>query len=454
MNSSLAQFDRLWHDPTALGGNTSMRRNKRRGLLLASSICVALIAAVSALARGASGPVGHFPGVTLTLSRWSGDPWETETRTAAAKWGAATGGSINIDAVPYENLNDKQILQLSSHSGGYDILYVHPAWFGEYAKAGYLKPIGSYMTNKRLNPPGWTGASEYLPSILKQGVYNGQQYCLQDFVGTDLLAYRKDVFTKYHLAPPRTWAQVAADAKFLNGKQGMAGITLAGKAAGGISDNLSTLLISLGTWWYNAADKPSLSTAKATRAIALYVKLAKYAPPGILNYHVDQVAIAAAQGKAAMMIDNTPSIARLNDPTQSKTVGKWGFEPLASTLKKPAGELIYWNWCVAADSKNPQAAYSFIQWFTSGQQQALTAPESATAGATKDFYANKSLAKKLPFLPAMQTALKNTEPQPSLSKWPQIQAKIELAVQEAIQHKLTPYQAAKFMQATLKANLG
>ena len=95
-----------------------------------------------------------------------------------------------------------------------------------------------------------------------------------------------------------------------------------------------------------------------------------------------------------------------------------------------------------------------VQWFTSGQQQALMAPESATAGATKDFYANKSLATKMPFLPAMNAALKNTQPQPSLSTWPQIQDKIELAVQNAIQKKLTPLQAAKSMQDTLKANLG
>jgi len=431
-----------------------MRGKPRRALVLAGLLTLALFGTVGALANTAGGPVGHYPTSSMTLSRWAGDPWETETKTAAAQWSSATGGQLSVDAVPYENLHDKQVLQLSGGSGGYDILYVHPGWFGEYVKAGYLKPISSYLSDKSLNPPGFTGASAYLPSILKQGAYNGQQYCLQDFVGTVLLAYRKDVFAKYHLAPPVTWAQVATDAKFLNHKQGMAGITLAGKRTGAVSDTLSSLLISLGTWWYNSAGKPSLNTAKAAQAITLYTQLAKYAPSGILNYHFDQVAIAAAQGKAAMMIANTPSIARLNDPTQSKTVGKWGYLPLAVSASRPAGELIYWNWCIAAGSKNPEAAYSFIQWFTSGQQQAQMAPASATAGATKDFYANKALAKKLPFLPAMNAALKNTQPQPSLSNWPQIQDKIELAVQNAIQKKLTPLQAAQSMQATLKANLG
>src|SRR6266851_4643422 len=274
-----------------------MRRKPRRALFLAGVLTLTLVAAVGALAKGANGPIGHYPNASLTLSRWAGDPWETETKTAGGQWSTATGGQFSVDAVPYENLHDKQVLQLSSHSGGYDIVYVHPGWFGEYAKAGYLKPIGSYLSDKSLNPAGFAGASAYLPAILKQGVYNGQQYCLQDFVGTVLLAYRKDV-----------------------------------------SDTLSSLLISLGTWWYNDAGKPSLDRTKAAQAISFYVQMAKSAPSGILNYHFDQVAIAAAQGKAAMMIANTPSIARLIDPKQSKTVGKWAYLPLAVSAKRPAGE--------------------------------------------------------------------------------------------------------------------
>jgi multiple sugar transport system substrate-binding protein len=135
-------------------------------------------------------------------------------------------------------------------------------------------------------------------------------------------------------------------------------------------------------------------------------------------------------------------------------VGKWGYAPIQITGGKPAGELIYWNWCVSAKSKNQDAAYSFLQWYTSGAQQAKVAVAAATAGATKDFYANTEVTRKLPFLTAMNQALTNANPQPSLSVWPKVQDQIELNVQNAILGKQTPAQAAAAMQKALTDNLG
>ena len=63
---------------------------------------------------------------------------------------------------------------MSSGNSSYDILYVHPSWFGEFAKAGYLAPISKYLSDPKRNPPGFSAAS-YLPSVLSQGAYKGVQ---------------------------------------------------------------------------------------------------------------------------------------------------------------------------------------------------------------------------------------------------------------------------------------
>jgi multiple sugar transport system substrate-binding protein len=397
-------------------------------------------------------PVGKFPGVHLTLSRWSGDPWTSEQEAAAKQWGKATGGSITFAAVPYENLKTQQTLTLSG-AGGYDILYVHPSWFGAFAKAGYLAPLGSYLSNPSDNPPGF-GAKSYLPSVLSQGVYNGQQYCVPDFVSTIVVAYRKDLFAKYHLKAPTTLSTVLADAAFFNGKNGMSGIALPGEATGAISDVVTSLLTAQGNYWYNKQDKTTLNVADATKAVQFYTNAAKYAPSGILDDAVDDAALAGATGKAAMVVSTTPSLSALNDPSKSTTVGKWAFAPLEFTAGKPAGELIYWDWCIAAKSPNKAAAYSFLQWYTNGPQQATIAVEGSTAGATKNFYTNKTVVAKLPFLPAMEAALGHSNPQPSISQWPELQAKIEADVQEAVEGKLTAKGAATNMRQVLVSTLG
>lgn len=396
-------------------------------------------------------PIGKFSG-NLSLLRWAGDPWEGATKDAASRWSQATGANLTVDAIPYENLHEKQVLSLSSKSGSYSILYVHPSWFGEYAKAGYLKPIDGYLKDSSMNPAGFT-TDQYVPNIFKQGNYNGKQYCFQDFAATVLLAYRKDVYQKYNLQAPKSWDDVIANAKALDGKDGMSGIALPGKKTGAVADVMSSLISSQGTWWYDTSAKTSLDVDKATQAVQFYVNAAKYAPTGVLNFHWDEAATAAAQGKAAQLITLTPTLAWLQDPAKSKTVGLWDYAAL-TYQGKPGGELIYWNWCIAADAKDPKAAYSFLQWFTGGSEQAKIAPKAATGGSTKDFYENKDLAQSLPFLPAMQLAFQNSNPQPSLANWPKIQDQIELDVQDAISGKKTPSQAAQAMHDQLVAGLG
>ncbi|BCB80845.1 sugar ABC transporter substrate-binding protein [Phytohabitans flavus] len=400
----------------------------------------------------AGGPMGRFPGAKLVLSRWAGDPWTSGQKTAAGEWGTATGGTLDLDAVPYENLHDKQALTLTG-AGGYDIIYVHPSWFGEFAKAGYLAPIDQYLADANRNPSGFS-ADSYLPNVLAQGKYDGKQYCLPDFVSTTVLAYRKDVFEANGIAEPKTLDDVAAAAAQLNGKDGLAGMSIPGKRGGAVADIMGSLITAQGNWWYDDQAKSTLDKAAAAKAVDFYVKVAKTAPSGVLNFHVDEAATAAAQGKAAMIISTTPSLQALEDPAKSTTAGKWGYLPLAFTAGKPAGELIYWNWCIAEKSTNKDAAYSFLQWYTNGPQQAKVAVAAATAGATKDFYTNAEVAAKLPFLSAMNDALTTSNPQPSLAAWPKAQDQIELAVQEAIEGKKTPDQAADAMGQAVADALG
>jgi ABC-type glycerol-3-phosphate transport system substrate-binding protein len=169
---------------------------------------------------------------------------------------------------------------------------------------------------------------------------------------------------------------------------------------------------------------------------------------------VDDAATVAAQGKAAIVVDTTPSLSALEDPAKSKTVGKWAYVPLSFTAGKPGGELIYWNWCISASSKNKDAAYSFLQYYTDTAQQAKVALAASTLGATKSFYTDKDVTSKLPFLPAVNSALSNANPQPSLASWPKIQNDIEVAVQQAIQGKQSNAAAVAAMHKALEGLAG
>jgi maltose-binding protein MalE len=270
-------------------------------------------------------------------------------------------------------------------------------------------------------------------------------------VSTIVAAYRTDVFEANGIDTPETVEDVLAAAAQLNGKDGMAGIALPGKRTGAVADVFSSLLTAQGNWWFDADEKPILDDDAATNAMEFYTEAAKLAPEGMLNMAVDDAATAGATGTAAIVVSTTPSLSALEDPAKSTTVGKWGYVPLAFTADEPGGELIYWNWCIAANSEHKDAAYSFLQFYTDTAQQAKIARVAATLGATKDFYTDEALAAELPFLPAVNAALSNSNPQPSGAQWPQIQDQLEAAVQDAISGAKSIPDAVAAMHEALSA---
>ena len=83
--------------------NISTNRTIRRNVLVTVACLATAFAAMPAAGASAelaqqrashlannNAPIGKFPGVHLTLSRWSGDPWTSEQQAAAAQWDKAS----------------------------------------------------------------------------------------------------------------------------------------------------------------------------------------------------------------------------------------------------------------------------------------------------------------------------------------------------------------------------
>ncbi|MDR1825982.1 MAG: sugar ABC transporter substrate-binding protein [Bifidobacteriaceae bacterium] len=400
---------------------------------------------------GLDDPVGSFAGAELVVSRWAGDPWETHMRDMGASWGAVTGGTVTIDAVPYSNLQSKQALDLAG-TGDMDIMQVQALWFGDFVDAGYLLELDDYIDDPSKNPEGY-GRDSWIEGALEMSSANGHIYCLPDFLSAFVVAYRTDVFEEAGLEAPKTLDDVLAAAEQLNGYNGMYGIAIPGKASGSPFETLSAMIEAQGTWWFDASGKPSLDVEKTAKALDYYQKLAEFAPPGVLDYHVDEIGVAAQQGTIAMAISSTPSFFS-TEAEGSPTKGKWAYVPIAFEADNPGGMITYWQWCVSSKSDNPDAAYSFIQWYTNGRQQVQVALNGGTTGATKDFYDSAEAKAGLPYFDALQEALAGAPAMPNLSGWPKIQDDIQIEIQAVLQGTKTPEEAAQSMLDILEAGLG
>jgi sorbitol/mannitol transport system substrate-binding protein len=177
---------------------------------------------------------------------------------------------------------------------------------------------------------------------------------------------------------------------------------------------LDTLINSFGGTWFDEQWHPTVDTAEWKKAIGFYVDLMKkYGPPGATSNGFNQNLTLMQTGRAAMWIDATVAGGMLEDPKQSKVVGKIGYAP-APIEATPNGSHWLWSWAIGMpkSAKQPEAAQKFAAWATSKEYIALVAADvgwgQVPPGTRKSTFDNPDYQKAAPFaattLQAMQTA--------------------------------------------------
>jgi ABC-type glycerol-3-phosphate transport system substrate-binding protein len=92
-----------------------------------------------------------------------------------------------------------------------------------YQRAGLLAPIDD-LFNK------WSDKDQFIPSTINALTLNGKLYGVPYNTNVRVLLYRKDLFQKYGLTPPKTWDEFLQDAATISAKEsGVAGLGLTTK---------------------------------------------------------------------------------------------------------------------------------------------------------------------------------------------------------------------------------
>ena len=380
-------------------------------------IFLVLILAGGLFARGSSQASGGT--TTLTVNTFAGDPYQAAWRVMFDKFEAANGVKIIHDAIPWETMGQKQILELSSNSGSYDVISVHPFWFEDLAANGYLVPIDDYCNASE--------RAKYVESLLKLYEYKGKIYGLPDWIATQILGYRKDLFASAGISAPKNWADVVAAAEKL-ANSNMYGITFPGRKGGALAGIFMTNLLSNGGWIRDSNGKPTINTPAAIETAEYLQKLSKLAPSGYQNFHWDENGTVACNGRAAMILLMTGNVPWLEDPGRSQTVGKWEYIPISNKVN--GGLVESYCWSVAKNTKNMSAATTLAKFLGDTEAQIYFTEKMGTAGATKAFYENATLAATHPELKAMNLAFQNSAPIPSWSTWSAEQEVLETGLQD------------------------
>ncbi len=336
-----------------------------RKLLLAGAT---LLFATAAFAN----PYEKYKDTTLVVS-WPALSHFIKAEKLIEEFTKETGIEVEVDALQYLKLRDRQLLEMSKPKGEYDIVSWVVMWKGEYVSKGLLTPLSQFFTNGALVDPQYDiddiadaylqnggvvgGKKGYMPG--KSGALYGIPFGAE----TSILAYRKDILDAQGIAPPKTYDELRAAMRKL-AAAGIPALTSRGKTGHQVTAGWLLHLAPLGGRVFDDEWNPVFNDAAGVEAARVMREIARTGPKGIPSFGFGEAAAAFLGGGAAMYIDTLKIAAMARDPKQSKIADKvaYGLHPTGSRCGSETGGFAMG---IPANSRNQEAAFLFIQYMTS-----------------------------------------------------------------------------------------
>ncbi|MEV4147544.1 sugar ABC transporter substrate-binding protein [Amycolatopsis sp. NPDC049691] len=268
----------------------------RRALILAAS--AALLAACSPSPAAPPAGAGEAPASSITeLDYYADEQGSAAWQKILDACAAQTGIKIQRQTVPTAQMLPK-VLQGASSKTLPNLLFTDNPTLQQVAATGALTPLDGY---------GIT-TDGYYDSIVKAGTYQGKVYGVAPGVNGLALIYNKDLLTAAGVAPPKTWDELKAAAAKLtkDGKYGLA---------------FSAIPSEEGTWqflpffWSNGAELSQLDSAQSVKALRFVTDLVNSgsASKSVVTWNQNDVADQFVAGNAAMMVNGSWNLARLDE---------------------------------------------------------------------------------------------------------------------------------------------
>lgn len=300
---------------------TSSSRFGRYGTGLALAVSATLVFA------GCASGGGGDDGGAQTLKVLIAAPQEGAGKILEADFEERTGAQVEVEVVPYDQIQTKAILDAQSGTNNYDVIQYWYTSVGALAEAGAIADITDWVAE---DPE--IDSSDFIEAVFEPYTqFEGRTYGLPIDGDTHVLFYNKEILERNGVEVPTTWdeyiagAQKITDAEKENGIYGSA--LLGAKNAFNIG---STFFNRLATMSPDPIDPqmPQLNTPAAVEAAQSMLDAAPAALPSPLEIGFEQALPQFLSGSVGMIEFWTDLGVFAQDPEQSKIVDKWGVAPL------------------------------------------------------------------------------------------------------------------------------
>lgn len=344
--------------------------------------------------------------------------------------------TVNLEFVPYEGLHDKTVLAQGS-GGGYDVVLFDVIWPAEYATNKVLMDVTDKITPEM--------KSGVLPGAWTTVEYDGKRYGMPWILDTKYLFYNKEILEKAGIkTPPKTWAELAEQAKTIKDK-GLLATPIAwswSQAEAAICDY--TTLVSAYGGSFLKDGKPVFQTGGGLDALNYMVDSYKsgLTNPNSKEFLEEDVRRVFQNGEAAFALNWTYMYNMANDPKDSKVAGKVGVVPAPgvdgkSTVSAVNGSM---GLGITSTSKHPDEAWKYITFMTSQATQNQYAKLSLPIWASS--YDDPAVSKgQEELIAAAKIGLAAMYPRPTTPKYQELSTALQQAVQESLLGQAKPADA-------------
>jgi len=353
-----------------------------------------------------------------------------------AEFKMMTGINVQIVTYPEQQLREREVIDVSTGAGAYDVIAIDSVFIPEFAKAGWITPLEPYLD------PSYNveDISAFVRGLLS---YEGKIYAGPVYSEATQLMYRKDLFEEAGLQPPQSMEEYEEYAKKFTNPPDLFGVAMRGLRGNGMNIYIwSEWLWSYGGKYFDENWNPVFNSPEGVLATENYAKLLQnYGPPGVATFGWDDVQNAFTSGKVAMIIDATNFYTRIEDPTKSAIAGKIGY---AVVPAGPAGRFPG-NYSLgfaisAVGAKTDQekgAAAEFIKWATSQDIELSKALQANIISVTRDSVFNDPAFQAKfggDWLTSTVESFKITNPgyRPLIEEWREIGDRLGIAVENVI----------------------
>ena len=375
-------------------------------------------------------------------------------KQAALDYERQTGVHVQIAQFPYASLFEKELIDLNSHTGAYDLVMMDDPWFPRFAGSQWLTDLTPLLQKRGQSGPD----ADFIASsvaVCRHPYQTGALFALPYVGNSQLFFYRKDLFAKHGLEEPATWTDVFAAAKTIqenetdpNGDKMYGYVMRAAQGNAAVADFMP-IFWAFGAEMFDASGKPTVNSPEGIEALRFMLELGKYSPPGYASFNADEVSAHLLHGTAAMSINWPAWISAFSDPSKSKVIGKIGFTTLPGARK--AGQAEIGNWLIAIPrySQNTEAAMDFLLWATSAEQMRRSA-ERGNPPTRRSLFQDAELVAKFPAYPAQLRSLETSRPRPRTPQWNEIENAFGIFLSKANSGELSPADAMNQANAEIE----